>query len=189
MPADIHHGETVDTETVILSVVTAETVVWDSVAFVTSALLPAAMFRLPAMRPIPLPGDLLHACLFWAPVLCRPVVLLLTLLLPLLILLPSGLLLLLFRRVVLLLTLLLPLLILLPSGLLLLLFRRVVLLLTLLLPLLILLPSGLLLSLSCRLVLLRLFRFCLLLLFCGLILLLLFLLLRVSGKSGPKKQK
>ena len=163
MPADIHHGETVDTETVILSVVTAETVVWDSVAFVTSALLPAAMFRLPAMRPIPLPGDLLHACLFWAPVLCRPVVLLLTLLLPLLILL--------------------------PSGLLLLLFRRVVLLLTLLLPLLILLPSGLLLSLSCRLVLLRLFRFCLLLLFCGLILLLLFLLLRVSGKSGPKKQK
>jgi len=86
MPADIHDGETVDTEPVIPSVVTAETVVWDSVAVVTAALLPAAMLRLPTMSAFALPSDSLYACLFRAAVLYGPVVLLL-------ILLPSGLLL------------------------------------------------------------------------------------------------
>jgi len=206
--AYIHDGETVDTEPVIPSVVAAETIVWNSVAFVTAALLPTAMFRLPTMSAITLPSDSLYACLFRTPMLCGPVVLLLmllasglllllfcsvfallTLFLPLLILLPFGLLLLLFRSAVLLLTPGLPLLILLPSGLLLLLFRSVFALLTLFLPLLILLPSGLLLALSCRLVLLLLFGFWLLLLLCWLCLLFLFILLRVGGRNHPKKQK
>jgi hypothetical protein len=164
MPANKHHGETVDAEPVILAVVAAETVIRNAVAAVTATLLPGAVLRLPAMGTIAPPSDLLSTYMLGAPLLCRPVVLLLTLL-ALLILLASGLLLLLFCRVGLLLTLLallvllppglllllLALLILLPIGLLLL-FRGVVLLLTLL-PLLVLLPPGLLL-LFCRVVLL-----------------------------------
>src|ERR1700686_1077729 len=141
MPANIHHRDPVDPERVILALVAAETVIRNAIAVVTAALLPGAVLRLPAMRTITLPSDLLSAYLRWTSLLsCRPVVLLLTLL-AFLILLPPGLRLL-FGGVVLLLTLL-ALLILLPSSLLLL-FRGVVLLL-MLLALLILLPSGLLL--------------------------------------------
>src|ERR1700731_3185375 len=142
MPANIPHGETVDTEPVILAIVATEAVIRNAVAVVTAALLPSAVLRLPAICTVPLPSDLLLVYLSRASLLCRPVVLLLC-------------------RVVLLLTLL-ALLILLPSGLLLL--CRVVLLLTLLLPLLILLPPGLLLLLLCsRLVLLLLLLLLLLL--------------------------
>ena len=159
MSAHVHHGETVNAETVILAIVAAEAVVRNSIAVVSAPLLPVAMFRLPAMSAIPLPRDLLHVHLFGAPLLCRPVVLLLTLLT----MLHDGLLLMLLALILLPFGLLLPLLILLPIGLLLL-FRGVVLLLTLLallillpfgllLPLLILLPLGLLL-LFCRVVLL-----------------------------------
>ena len=140
MPADVHHRETVDAEPVLLAVVAAETVIWNAIAVVTAALLPGAVLRLPAMGTITLPSDLLLALLSRAALLCRPVVLLPTLL-ALLILLP-GLLLLSIRGVVPLL-LLLPLLILLPPGLLLLSIRGVVSLLLLLLPLLILLSIGL----------------------------------------------
>ena len=124
----------------LLAVVAAETVIWNAIAVVTAALLPGAVLRLPAMGTITLPSDLLLALLSRAALLCRPVVLLPTLL-ALLILLP-GLLLLSIRGVVPLL-LLLPLLILLPPGLLLLSIRGVVSLLLLLLPLLILLSIGL----------------------------------------------
>jgi hypothetical protein len=186
MPANIPHGETVDAEPVILALVATETVLRNAVAVVTAALLPGAVLRLPAMCTFTLPSDLLLAYLSRAPLLCRPVVLLLTLL-PLLILLPLGLLLL-FRGVGSLLTLL-ALLILLPLGLLLL-FRGVGLLLTLL-ALLILLPFRLLLLLLALLLrglrLLLLFRgvgllltllASLILLPFGLLLLLLALLLR-----------
>jgi hypothetical protein len=193
MSADVHHRETVDAEPMFLSVVAAEAVIRDTVAVVTAALLPVAVFRLPAMCTIPLPSDLLYAYLLGAASLCRPVVVLLRSLLPLLILLPSGLLLLLLCSMVLQLTLL-PLLILLPvrlllllrgvvpllsplillSSSLLLLFRRVVLLL-LPLSLLILLPLGLLLLLSCGIVLLTLLPL-LILLPLGLLLLLMLLL-------------
>ena len=149
MSADVHHRETVDAEPMFLSVVAAEAVIRDAVAAVTAALLPSVVLRLPAMGTIPLPSDLLYADLLGAASLCRPVVVLLLSLLPLLILLPSGLLLLLSCSMVLQLTLL-PLVILLPVRLLLLL-RGVVPLLSLL----ILLPSGLLL-LSCGIVLLTL---------------------------------
>jgi len=125
---------------VILAVVAPESVIGNAVAVVSATLLPSAVLRLPAMRTITLPGDLLYAYLLRAAPLCGPVVVLLLSLLALLVLLPSGLLLL-FRGVVPLL-LLLTLLILLPLSLLLL-FRGVVPL--LLLPLLILLPLGLLL--------------------------------------------
>jgi hypothetical protein len=175
MPTHIHHRETVDTEPMILAVVTAETVIRDAVAVVTAALLPVAVLGLPAMCTIALPSDLLDVYLLGAPLLGRPVVLLLTLL-ALLTLLHNGLLL-----------TLLALLILLPLGLLLL-SRRVVSL--LLLPLLILLPLGLLL-LSRRVVsLLLLFRSLglllltlLLLLFRSLRLLLLTLLLLLLFRS------
>jgi hypothetical protein len=176
LPADIHHGEDVDAEPVILAIVAAETVIGNAVAVVSAALLPSAVLRPPAMGTITLPSDLLYVYLLGAALLYRPVVLLLALL-PLLVLLPSDLLLL--RRVILLLTLL-ALLILLPLGLLLLLlFRGVVLLLTLL-ALLILLPLGLLLLLLFRGVVLLL---TLLLLFrsLSLLLLMLFLLLRSLG--------
>src|SRR5690348_6579942 len=134
MPANIPHGETVDAEPVILAIVTAETVIRDTVAVVAAALLPSAVLRLPAMCTISLPSDLLLAHMLGAPLLSRPVVALLTLL-ALLVLPPPGLLLL-SRRIVLL-TLLPPslpllsrrivLLTLLPPGLLLL-SRRIVLL-------------------------------------------------------------
>ncbi len=206
MSANNHHWEPIDAKSVILSVVAAETVIRDAVAFVSAALLPVAMFRLPAMSAIALPSDLLHACLFRAPMLGRPLVLLLMLgtllillpsglplllfcsvvlqlaLLPLLILLPLGLLLLLFRRVVLLLPLFLPLLILLPLGLLLLLFCSIVLVLPLLLPLLILLPFGLLLLLLS-------FRLSLLLLLRGLRLFFLFVLPCVSRPADSEQQE
>jgi len=99
MTANIHHGETVDAEPVLLAVVATETVIGNAVAVVTAALLPGAVLRLPAMCTVPLPSGLL-ASLGRAPFLCRPVVLLLTLMV--LLFLPSGLLL--PRRVVLLLT-------------------------------------------------------------------------------------
>jgi len=141
LPANIHHGETVDAKLVRLAIVTAEPVIWNAIAVVTATLLPGAVLRLPTLGTITLPSDLLLTCLSGASLLCRSAVLLLTLL----ILLSSGLLL--SRGVVLLLTLLLLLLIALPRGLLLL--RGVVLLLLLLplLTLLILLPPGLLLLL------------------------------------------
>jgi hypothetical protein len=212
MPANIPHGETVDAEPVILAIVATETVIRNAVAVVTTALLPGAVLRLPAMGTITLPSNLLLAYLSRAPSLCRPVVLPLALLpllvllpsgllllfrgvvlplalLPLLVLLPSGLLLLLFRGVVSLLTLL-PLLVLLPSGLLLL-FRGVVLPLALL-PLLVLLPSGLLLLLALLLrglSLLLLFRLSLLLLFLGLSPLILLILPCISRRSDSEKQK
>jgi hypothetical protein len=174
VPADDYYRETVDAKPVILSIVATETVIWDAVAVVTAPLLPAAMFRLPAVSAIPLPSDLLHSCLLGAPLLCRPVVLLLTLLTTL------------HDRLLL---TLLALLILLPSGLLL--FRRIVLLLTLL-ALLILLPSGLLLLLLVLLLrglsLLLLFRLGLLLLFCRFSFLILFLLPGVSRSGDSKKQ-
>jgi len=183
MPAKIPHGKTVDTEPVILAIVAAETVIRNTVAVVTAALLPGPVLRLPAMCTISLPSDLLLAHTLRAPLLSRPVVALLTLLvlpplgllllsrgvvlltlLALLVLLPSGLLLLSSRNV--LLTLLASL-VLLSSGLLLL-SRRIVLL--TLLALLVLPPSGLLL-LSCRIVLLTLLPL-LVLLSSGLLLLL-----------------
>jgi hypothetical protein len=175
MPAYIDHGESVDAKTVILSIVTTETVIRNPVAVVTAALLPGAMLGLPAMCTITLPSDLLHAYLLGASLLCRPVVLLLTLL-PLLILLPLGLLLLFLScRVVLPLTLL-PLLIRLPLSLLLLfMFRGLVLLLTLL-PLLALLPLSLLL----------LFRLSLFFLFLRFLLL---VLPRISWRDHSEKQK
>jgi len=139
VPANVHHGETVDAEPVLLAVVAAETVFRNAVAVVAAALLPGAVLRLPDVGTITLPSDLLLPRLSRAPFLCGPVVLLL---LTLMILLSSRLLLL-SRGVVVLLTLLL-LLILLAPGLLLVLFCGIVLLLTLL-ALLILLPVSLLL--------------------------------------------
>ena len=116
MTANIHHGETVDAEPVLLAVVATETVIRNAVAVVPPALLPGAVLGLPAMCTIALPRDLLSALLGGSPFLSRPVVLLLTLI-ALLILSPSGLLLLLSCRIVLLLLLtLLALPILLPSG-------------------------------------------------------------------------
>ena len=122
MPANIRHRETVDAKPMILAIVAAETVIRNAVAVVSAALLPGAVFRLPAMGAIALPGNLLLAYMLRVSLLCRPVLLLtlllpsLMLLLPLLILLHSSLLLLLllFCRVVLLPTLLLTLLPLLP---------------------------------------------------------------------------
>ena len=120
MPANIHHGETVNAEPVILPIVAAEAVIRNAVAVVTAALLPGTVIRPPVICAITLPSDLLLALLIRVPLLCRPVVVLLTLL----ILLRSGLLLLLFRGVV----LLLALLILLPPSLWLVLSFRLVLL-------------------------------------------------------------
>jgi hypothetical protein len=40
MPADIHHGETVDAKPVILAIVATETIIRDAVAVITAALLP-----------------------------------------------------------------------------------------------------------------------------------------------------
>jgi hypothetical protein len=121
---------------VVLTIVAAETVIWDTVAVVTATLLPSAVLGLPAPRAIVLPGNLLLVRLRWIPLLCRPVVRLLTLL-SLLFLLRPG--------------LLLPL-------------RRVVLALLLLSSLLFLLPLSDLLLVSCGLVLLTLSLFLLLLL-------------------------
>jgi hypothetical protein len=136
VPANNQNGETEDAEPVVPAIVAAETVIRNAIAVVSPALLPGAVLGLPAMGTITLPGDVLFAYLSWASLLSRPVVLLLTLSLALLILLPLGLFL-----------LLLPLLILLPLGLLLLTLPVLLPLglFLLLLPLLILLPLGLLL--------------------------------------------
>jgi hypothetical protein len=167
--AYIHYRETVDAEPVILPVIGTETVIRNAVAAIPAALLPGAVIGLPVTCTIVLPGDLLFVYIFGAPLLRRPVVLLLRVL-ALLILLSSGLLLLLFLRVV----LLLALLILLQFRLLLLLFCRVVLLRTLL-ALLILLPFRLLWLLFCRVVLLLMLLALLILLPLGLLLALLLL--------------
>jgi hypothetical protein len=79
---------------VILAIVATETVIRNAVTVVAAAFLPVAVLGLPVMCTITLPSDLLFACLSGAPLLCRPVVLLLALL-ALLILLASRLLLLL----------------------------------------------------------------------------------------------
>jgi hypothetical protein len=76
MPANIHHRETVNAEPVLLAVVATETVIGNAVAVVTAALLPGAVLRLPAMRTITLPSDLLLTYLSRTPLLCSPVVLL-----------------------------------------------------------------------------------------------------------------
>src|SRR5467141_3872289 len=93
MPANVPHRQTVDPKSVILAIVATETIFGNAVAVVTAALLPGAVLGLPTMGAITLPSNLLLAHLSRAALLCRPVVLLLTLL-PLLLLLPSGLLLL-----------------------------------------------------------------------------------------------
>src|SRR6266403_1841887 len=116
MSADVPYWEAVDAEPMILAIVATETVLRNTIATVTAALLPGAVLGLPAMCTRTLPGNLLLVDLGRAPSLRRSVVLLLTLL-ALLVLLPPGLLLL-FGGVVLLLALL-ALLILLPFGLLL----------------------------------------------------------------------
>src|ERR1700687_325997 len=85
-------GETVDAEPMILTIVTTEAVIWDTIAVVTATLLPGAVLRLPATRAIVLPSNLLLVRLSWTSLLCRAIVLLLTLL-SLLIVLHSGLLL------------------------------------------------------------------------------------------------
>lgn len=151
MSADIPYLEIGEAEPVVLAIVDTKTVFRNAITTVTAALLPGAVLGLPAMCTRTLPGDLLLADLSRAPSLRGPAVLLLTLL-PLLILLPSGLLLLLLSGgvgLLLLLLTLLPLLVLLAPGLPL--FCGVVLLLTLL-ALLILLAPGLL--LFCGIVLL-----------------------------------
>jgi hypothetical protein len=166
----------VDEEMVISAVIFMEAGVWNAIAVVTAALLPGAVLRLPAMCTIPLPSDLLLAHMLRAPLLSRPVVALLTLLVlpPLGLLLSRGvvsLLLLLSRRIVLL--TLLTLLVLSSSGLLLLLSRGIVLL--------TLLPSGLLLPFGLGLLLLFL-RF-------GLFILLFLSSVRRSTHSHQEKKR
>ena len=142
MPANVPYGKSVDAESVILAVVASEAVIWNTVAGVTAALLPGAVLRLPVVRAVALPGNLLLVRLSWTPLLCRLVVRLLAHY-SVLILLHSGLFLLL-RAVILPLLLLLSLLILLSLGDSLLVFIGLILL---LLSLFILLPVGLLLLL------------------------------------------
>ena len=143
MSAHVPHGQSVNAECVVATVVALKAAVRNTVAVVAAALLPRAVLRLPAMSPIALPSDLLLAHIHRSALLGRPNVLLLTISLPWPVLLSSGLCLL-IRRALLPLTALL-LLILLRSGLLLLLSWRVVLFVLLRLPLMILLPGYLLL--------------------------------------------
>jgi len=89
MPADIHYWETVKAELVVLPVIAAEAFFRNSIAAVAAALLPGAVFRLPAMRTIALPSNLLPALLIRTASLCRPTVLLLTLLMLLVLLAPG----------------------------------------------------------------------------------------------------
>ena len=70
MPANIHHREAIDAESMILAVVAAETVIRNAVATVTTALLPVAVFGLPVMCTITPPSGLLYLHLSWAPLLC-----------------------------------------------------------------------------------------------------------------------
>ena len=140
MSAHVPHGQSVNAESVVPTVVALKAVVRNTIAVVTAALLPRAVLRLPAMSPIALPSDLLLAHIHRSALLGRPNVLLLTISLPWAVLLSSGLCLL-IRRALLSLTALL-LLILLRSGLLLLLSWRVVLFVLLRLPLMILLLPG-----------------------------------------------
>ena len=129
MPANVPYGKSVDAESVILAVVASEAVIWNTVAGVTAALLPGAVLRLPVVRAVALPGNLLLVRLSWTPLLCRLVLLLLALYSVLI--LSHSCLLLLFREVILSLLLLMSLLILLPLGNLLLVFIGLVLLLSL----------------------------------------------------------
>jgi len=140
MSAHVPHGQSVNAECVVATVVALKAAVRNTVAVVAAALLPRAVLRLPAMSPIALPSDLLLAHIHRSALLGRPNVLLLTISLPWPVLLSSGLCLL-IRRALLPLTALL-LLILLRSGLLLLLSCRVVLFVLLRLPLMILLLPG-----------------------------------------------
>ena len=110
-----------------MAVVASEAVIWNTVAGITSALLPGAVLRLPVLRAVALPGSLLLVRLSWTPLLCRLVVLLLALYSVLI--LSHSCLLLLFREVILSLLLLMSLLIFLPLGNLLLVFIGLVLLL------------------------------------------------------------
>jgi hypothetical protein len=208
MPTHISHRESIDTKAVIGTIVATEAVIRNAVAVVAPPLLPGAVLRLPAARTITPPSDPLLPFLRGAPWLCRPNVTFLTLLVPLLILLRSGLLLparglvLLLPPLMLLLTpglllftsrgivLLLKLVVLLPSRLLLL-FPGVVFSLRLLLPLPILLPLGLLLLFRPSLLLLP-FRLGPLLVFPGLGFFFLFsrvVLPRVSRRSDSEDQK
>ena len=81
MPADIHYWETVKAELVVLPVIAAEAFFRNAIAAVAAALLPGAVFRLPAMCTIALPSNLLPALLIRTAPLCGPMVLLLTLVL------------------------------------------------------------------------------------------------------------
>ena len=88
MPANVHHGKTLEAEPVIMAVVAAETGLRNAVAAVTAALLPGAVLRLPATRTFMLPSSPLLAFLSRVAMLCRPIGLLLPLLLLALLILP-----------------------------------------------------------------------------------------------------
>jgi hypothetical protein len=62
---------------VILTIEAAKTVIRNAVAMVATTLLPGAVFRLPAVRAIALPSDLLLAYLIGASALCISIVLVL----------------------------------------------------------------------------------------------------------------
>jgi hypothetical protein len=190
--ANIHHWETVDAEPVILTIVGTVTVIRNAIAVVSAALLPGAVLGLPVTRTVALPGGLLHACLFRAVLLCRPIA---VLILMLLIVLFIGLLLLMLLVFLciglLLLLLMILLLILLLSGLLLLLLMLLAFL-FIGLPLLLMLLITLLLLSVCLLLLL--WGFSLLLLFrLGVLFLLLWFVLLVlacaNWNSPSEKQK
>jgi hypothetical protein len=68
--ANIHHGETVDAEPVILAIRATETVIRNTVAVIPASLLPGAVLGLPAMCAITLPSDLLLAYLSRVSLLC-----------------------------------------------------------------------------------------------------------------------
>ena len=184
MSADVSHLQRVETESMILSVVAAEAILRYAIAPIPAALLPAAVFSLPAISAIIPPRGLLLVHAGRTALLCRPVLLLLPIplslvlrtpalsslirgiFLPLpalllLILLHSRLLLPLICRVI------LSLLILLPAGLLLLLPGRIVLPVLLRLPLMVLLLPGHLLLLLLCIVLLLLSSCLLMILFYG----------------------
>jgi hypothetical protein len=63
MPADIHYWETVKAELVVLPVIAAEAFFRNAIAAVAAALLPSAVFRLPAMCTIAFPSNVLSALL------------------------------------------------------------------------------------------------------------------------------
>ncbi len=61
MSAHVPHGQSVNAESVVPTVIASKAVVRNTVAVVTAALLPGAVLRLPAMGAIALPSDLLLA--------------------------------------------------------------------------------------------------------------------------------